>query len=66
MEHDLTQLEQKISSLIALVQRSRQENLELRQQLAQKTDENLRLTEKLNAAKLKVEALLARIPEEES
>jgi len=44
----------------------REENRELRQQLASRTDENARLTEKLNAAKTRIEALLKQIPETES
>jgi len=44
----------------------REENRELRQQLAQRTDENARLAEKLGAAKSRIEALLKQIPETES
>jgi cell division protein ZapB len=44
----------------------REENRELRQQLAVRTDENVRLGEKLGAAKSRIEALLKQIPETES
>ena len=44
----------------------REENRDLRQQLAARTDENARLTEKLNAARTRIEALLKQIPETES
>ena len=52
-----------------MVQRLRElgeENRDLRQQLAARTDENARLGEKLNAAKSRIEALLKQIPETES
>ena len=44
----------------------RAENSELRQQMAKGTDENVRLGEKLAAAKSRIEALLKQIPETES
>jgi hypothetical protein len=42
------------------------DNRELRQQLAQRADENVRLAEKLSAARSRIEALLKQIPETES
>jgi cell division protein ZapB len=44
----------------------REENRDLRQQLAARTDESSRLNEKLNAARTRIEALLKQIPETES
>ena len=44
----------------------REENRELRQQLAARADENVRLAEKLAAAKTRIEALLKQIPETEA
>jgi cell division protein ZapB len=44
----------------------REANRELRQQLANRTDENARLSEKLAAAKSRIEALLTQIPETET
>jgi len=44
----------------------RDENRELRQQVATRTDENARLGEKLGAAKSRIEALLRQIPETET
>jgi hypothetical protein len=44
----------------------REENRDLRQQVAARTDENVRLGEKLATAKTRIEALLKQIPETES
>jgi len=44
----------------------REENRELRQQVVARTDENVRLAEKLSAAKSRIEALLKQIPETET
>ena len=52
--------------LVRRLEALREENRELRQQLAHRTDENARLAEKLGAAKSRIEALLKQIPETES
>jgi cell division protein ZapB len=44
----------------------RDENRDLRQQLASRTDENARISEKLQAARSRIEALLKQIPETET
>ena len=66
MDAELSGLEQRLAHLIQRLEALRAENLELRQQLAARTDENARLGEKLSAAKSRIEALLKQIPETES
>jgi cell division protein ZapB len=63
MEAELTALDDKISQLVLLTQKLRQDNSELRQQLASVQTENKRLSEKVNTAKTRLESLLAQIPE---
>jgi cell division protein ZapB len=64
MEADLKALEERIGQLVELTQRLRNDNRGLRQQLAQAQSDNKRLGEKVDAAKGRLEALLARLPEE--
>jgi len=66
MEPDFDALDEKLAQLVRRLESLRDENRELRQQLAQRTDENARLGEKLGAAKSRIEALLKQIPETES
>jgi len=66
MESELDGLEERLAQLVRRLEALRGENRELRQQLANRTDENARLTEKLAAAKSRIEALLKQIPETES
>ena len=66
MESDFDALEEKLGQLVQRLEALREENRELRQQLAQRTDENARLAEKLGAAKSRIEALLKQIPETET
>lgn len=66
MESDLSALEQKLAQLVARFEALREDNRDLRQQLAARADENVRLAEKLAAAKTRIEALLKIIPETES
>jgi cell division protein ZapB len=66
MDPDFDALEDKLAQLVRRLESLREENRELRQQLAQRTDENARLAEKLGAAKSRIEALLKQIPETES
>jgi cell division protein ZapB len=64
MEADLKTLEDKIGQLVELTQRLRSDNRELRQQLAQAVSDNKRLSEKVDAARTRLEALLERLPED--
>ena len=66
MEAELSALEQKLAQVVERLDVLREENRELRQQVAARTDENSRLNEKLNAARTRIEALLKQIPETES
>jgi cell division protein ZapB len=66
MESEFDALEERLAQVVQRLEALRGENRELRQQLAQRTDENARLAEKLVAAKTRIEALLKQIPETES
>ncbi|MBX6392585.1 MAG: cell division protein ZapB [Burkholderiales bacterium] len=63
MEEQLSALEDRIRQAVELCQRLRAENNQLRQQVAQLTDENKRLTDKINDAKKRLQGLLEQIPE---
>jgi cell division protein ZapB len=66
MDPEFDALEERLAQLVARLEALRVENRDLRQQLAQRADENVRLGEKLGAAKSRIEALLKQIPETES
>jgi cell division protein ZapB len=66
MDSELSSLEERLSQLVQRMRVLREENRDLRQQLATKTDENSRIGEKLQAAKTRIEALLKQIPETET
>lgn len=63
MKPDLTSLEAKISQVAALCQRLRADNEALRAQLVALTGERDRLGEKLDAARLRLEALVEQLPD---
>jgi len=63
MEAELTALDDKISQLVQLTQKLREDNSELRQNLASVQSENKRLSAKVNSAKVRLETLLAQIPD---
>lgn len=65
MEADLKRFEEKLTHFATLFQRLRSENNDLRQQLAAKTDEVKRLSEKLDQARTRIEALIEQLPETE-
>jgi cell division protein ZapB len=65
MEADLKALEEKIGQFVEMTQRLRADNSSLRQQLAQAMNENRRLSEKVDGAKARLEALLERMPDVE-
>ena len=64
MEAELNSLDDKISQLIQLCHRLRTDNSGLRQQLAAVQNQNKQLTEKIEAARQRLENLLSRIPED--
>ena len=66
MDQEFSALEEKIAQLVQRLKVLREENRDLRQQLAARADENSRNAEKLNAARSRIEALLKLIPETES
>ena len=66
METELSALEERLAQVVARLKALREENRDLRQQLATRTDENARNVEKLAAARSRIEALLKQIPETES
>lgn len=65
MESELDALDGRIRSLIRFSEQLRVENVGLRQQLAAAQAECQELREKMSLAKVRLEALLARIPREE-
>ena len=66
MDSELSALEATVEQAVAQLKQLREEGRELRQQLAARADENVRLAEKLAAAKARIEALLKQIPETEA
>ncbi|HZV62123.1 MAG TPA: hypothetical protein VFF75_06890 [Methylophilaceae bacterium] len=62
MDADLKVLEEKVARLIALCQSLREENLQLRQELAQAQDDTRQLRENMTLASAKLEALIDRLP----
>ena len=65
MEQEFNSFEEKLGGFIALFQRLRDENAELRQSVATKSDEVTRLDEKLDSAKTRIAALIRQLPETE-
>ena len=66
MDAQLKSLEEKVNQFVALSQRLRTDNQQLRQQLAAAQSENRQLQEKIGDAKTRLETLLSQIPEEET
>ena len=66
MDQEISALEERLALVLARFKALREENRDLRQQLATRTDEGARLSEKLAAARSRIEALLKQIPETES
>ena len=63
MESQLNTLELKLRQLLELCQNLRTENQKLRQQVAVANDHNKQLGERMAAARVRMEALLEKIPE---
>jgi cell division protein ZapB len=64
MDAELTALEERIRQFAGFCVRLRDENQLLRSQLANLEGENRRLSDKVDAARKRLEALVKRIPEE--
>ena len=63
MEAELTSLDDKISQLVRLTQKLREDNSQLRQNLAAVQAQNKLLSEKVNTARARLEVLLTHIPD---
>lgn len=63
MEAEFASLEAKVIQLVGLCERLRGENAELRQQLANAQQESRRLVERIDAARSRLEQLVARLPD---
>ena len=64
MEAELNTLDDKLSQLVQLCHRLRNDNNELRQDLAAARSQNKQLTDKIESARQRLENLLSRIPED--
>ena len=65
MDSELKALESKIHQFAEVCQRLREDNQQLRQQLASAMNQSKRLEEKIVSATSRLETLLAQIPAEE-
>ena len=62
MEADFNSLEAKVAQFVALCERLRAENNDLKQQLTAARDDAKRLHEKIDGAKERLEGLLSKLP----
>jgi cell division protein ZapB len=63
VDAEFNSLEAKVAQFVGLCERLRAENHDLRQQLATAKNDAKRLTERIEGAKVKLESLLARLPD---
>jgi cell division protein ZapB len=63
VEAEFASLEAKVAQFVSLCERLRGENLDLRQQLAAAQQESHRLSDRIDAAKARLEQLIARLPD---
>ncbi len=63
VDAEFNSLETKVAQFVGLCERLRAENHDLRQQLATAKNDARRLNERIEGAKLKLESLLARLPD---
>ncbi|MGA8148802.1 MAG: hypothetical protein WB870_14725 [Gallionellaceae bacterium] len=66
MQAQLTILENKLALLIQLAQRLREENHQLRQELANALSQGRKSDDKIAVARIRLERLLAKIPEDQT
>ena len=66
MENELTALEGKLAQLLQVSGKLRSENIQLRQELAHALSNNRQYSDKLVAAKARLEKLLLTLPEEQT
>ncbi|HKI63161.1 MAG TPA: hypothetical protein VKA16_00905 [Burkholderiales bacterium] len=62
MEAEFNSLEAKVAQFVALCERLRAENIQLRQELLSARNDARRLNEKIDGAKVKLEKLVSRLP----
>ena len=62
VEAEFSSLEAKVAQFVALCERLRAENTDLRQKLAAAQSDAKRLNEKIDGARLRIESLLNRLP----
>jgi len=63
VDAEFNSLEAKVAQFVGLCERLRAENHDLRQQLATARNDAKRLNERIEGARVKLESLLARIPD---
>ena len=63
MDSELTSLEEKIGQAVALCQKLRIENSDLRQRLVIAQNDNKKLADKVEYAQVRLESILQHIPE---
>ena len=66
MEADLIILEEKLNSLLALCQKLRSENTQLRQSLTQAQDDAEQLKNNMTLAGQRLKTLIDRLPQDET
>ena len=66
MEAEFKSLERKLTEFVELCQRLRDDNQQLRQQLAYAISDNKQLADKIGTATNRLENLLNQIPEEDA
>lgn len=62
VENEFSALESKVTQVVTLCERLREENVSLRAQLVTAQDDTKRLNAKIDGAKSKLEQLISRIP----
>jgi cell division protein ZapB len=62
VEAEFSSLEAKVAQFVALCERLREENRDLKRQLAAAQSDAKRLNEKIDGAKIRLEGLLNRLP----
>jgi cell division protein ZapB len=62
VEAEFNSLESKVAQFVALCERLRAENVDLRQQLASAQSDAKKLNDKINGAKSRLEGLISRLP----
>ena len=66
MDAEFKSLERKLTQFVELCQRLRDDNQQLRQQLASAISDNKQLTDRIGTASNRLENLLNQIPEEDA